>query len=150
MAAKPYLTNAKSQFNWIQLSFPTQNLWFILSLSWRWPLSYKSQSIDLLCKSMDWFLYDNGLRHERVNVRSSHQRWFTKKKLFLKILQYSQENTYVGVSFDKVAGLNTYFKEHLRTAASMTSMRELKGMVTPCLMPKLYLHFLGYNEGTLK
>ena len=22
---------------------------------------------DLLCKSMDWFLYDNGLRHERVN-----------------------------------------------------------------------------------
>ena len=24
------------------------------------------QSIDLLCKSMDWFLHDNGLRHERV------------------------------------------------------------------------------------
>ena len=22
--------------------------------------------ISLLCKSMDWFLYDNGLRHERV------------------------------------------------------------------------------------
>ena len=21
----------------------------------------------LLCKSMDWFLYDNGLLHERVN-----------------------------------------------------------------------------------
>ena len=25
-------------------------------------------SIDLLCKSMDWFLYDRVLRHERVNV----------------------------------------------------------------------------------
>ena len=25
------------------------------------------QSIDLLRKSMDWFLYDNGLCHERVN-----------------------------------------------------------------------------------
>ena len=24
--------------------------------------------IDLHSKSMDWFLYDNGLRHERVNV----------------------------------------------------------------------------------
>ena len=24
------------------------------------------QSTDLPCKSMDWFLYDNGLRHERV------------------------------------------------------------------------------------
>ena len=40
-----------------------------LTLSWRRPLSYRDQSIDLLCKSMDWFLYDNGdngLRHERV------------------------------------------------------------------------------------
>ena len=26
------------------------------------PLSYRNQSIDLLCKSMDCFLYDNGLR----------------------------------------------------------------------------------------
>ena len=36
------------------------------TLSWRRPLSYTNQSIDLLCKSMEWFLYDNGLRHERV------------------------------------------------------------------------------------
>ena len=39
-----------------------------LTLSWRRQLSYRNQSIDLLCKSMDWFLYDNGLRHERVNL----------------------------------------------------------------------------------
>ena len=26
----------------------------------------KNQSVDLLRKSMDWFLYDNGLRRERV------------------------------------------------------------------------------------
>ena len=38
----------------------------LLTLSRRGPLSYRNQSIDLLCKSMDWFLYDNGLRHERV------------------------------------------------------------------------------------
>ena len=31
-----------------------------LTLSWRRPLSYRNQSID-------WFLYDIGLRHERVN-----------------------------------------------------------------------------------
>ena len=30
------------------------------------PSSYRNQSIDLQSKSMDWFLYDNGLRHERV------------------------------------------------------------------------------------
>ena len=38
-----------------------------LSLLWRRPLSYRNQSIDLLRKSMDSFLYDNGHRHERVN-----------------------------------------------------------------------------------
>ena len=42
-----------------------------LTVSWRRPLSYRNQSIDLLCKSMDWFLYDNGLRHERVKSDSS-------------------------------------------------------------------------------
>ena len=39
----------------------------LLTLSWRRPLSYRNQSIDLQSKSVDWFLYDNGLRHERVN-----------------------------------------------------------------------------------
>ena len=39
-----------------------------LTLSWRRPLSYRNQSIDLRSKSMDWFLYDNGLCHERVKV----------------------------------------------------------------------------------
>ena len=31
------------------------------------PLSYRNQSIDLLYKSMDWFLYDNSSRLERFN-----------------------------------------------------------------------------------
>ena len=38
----------------------------ILTLSWWRPLSYRNQSIDLQSKSMDWFLYDNNLLHERV------------------------------------------------------------------------------------
>ena len=44
---------------------------YVLTLSWRRPLSYRNQSIDLLCKSMDWFLYDNGLHHERVKTNES-------------------------------------------------------------------------------
>ena len=32
-------------------------------------LLYRNQSIDLQKKSMDWFLYDNGLSHERVKSR---------------------------------------------------------------------------------
>ena len=47
------------------------NLQYYLTLSWWRPLSYRKRSIDLLGKSMDWFLYDNGLRHERVNIRNS-------------------------------------------------------------------------------
>ena len=39
-----------------------------LTLSWRRPLSYRNQSIDLLSKSMDWFRYDNDLRHESVKM----------------------------------------------------------------------------------
>ena len=36
----------------------------LLTLSWQRPLSYRNQSIDL-----DWFLYDNGLRLERVKKK---------------------------------------------------------------------------------
>ena len=38
----------------------------ILIPSWWRSLLYRNQSIDLQRKSMDWFLYDRGLRHERV------------------------------------------------------------------------------------
>ena len=44
-----------------------KNLNKVLTLSWWRPLSYRNHSIDLRSKSMDWFLYDNGLHHERVN-----------------------------------------------------------------------------------
>ena len=44
----------------------TFTLLIFSSLSWRRLLSYRNQSIDFLCKSLDWPLYDYGLRHERV------------------------------------------------------------------------------------
>ena len=37
-----------------------------LTLSWRRSISYRNQSINLLCKSIDWFLYDMDLSHKRV------------------------------------------------------------------------------------
>ena len=40
-------------------------------LSWRSPLSYRKFNWS---KSMDWFLYDNGFRHERINVPISQIR----------------------------------------------------------------------------
>ena len=53
---------------------------FSLILSWRKPLSYRNQSTDLLCKSMYWFLYDNGLRHERVNFNIVDNIWLCSSK----------------------------------------------------------------------
>ena len=41
-----------------------------LTLSWRRSLSYRNQAIDLLCKLMEWFLYDKDIRHEKL-IRSS-------------------------------------------------------------------------------
>ena len=71
--AKPKKVKSE-QYQWRQLFsrvLPTFHLLFslclCLTLSWRRPLSYRNQSTDLLRKSVDWFLYENGPRHERVN-----------------------------------------------------------------------------------
>ena len=39
----------------------------LLTLLWQKAISYRNQSIDLIYKSMEWFLYDRDIRHERVN-----------------------------------------------------------------------------------
>ena len=39
-----------------------------LALSWPKSISYRNQSLDFLCKSMDWFLYDRDLRHKKVKM----------------------------------------------------------------------------------
>ena len=48
-----------------------------LNLSWwRRSLSYRNQSINLLCKLMDWFLYDSDFHHERVILTFNYfPRW---------------------------------------------------------------------------
>ena len=77
------------------------------------PLSYRNQSIDLLFKSMDcfpdWFLYDNGLRHERVNVtqyfdflifmtfNSNDLSFKSHKKTFVNFLKFSSLDIFFNV-----------------------------------------------------
>ena len=56
----------KSFYLWVYSRHINMNF---LTLSWRRPLSYRNQSTDLLGKSMDWFLYDNGLRHESFKAQ---------------------------------------------------------------------------------
>ena len=71
-----------------------------LSISRRRPLAYRNESIDLQSKSMDWFLYDNGLRHGRVKLVHLHHLKFSFKSGLLNSPHYictswnnqSQEN----------------------------------------------------------
>ena len=65
-----------------------------LTLSWRRPLSYRNQSIDLQSKSMSWFLYDNVLRHERVKKKISSQQIFTCSKSTIETLEKSVWNMF--------------------------------------------------------
>ena len=44
-------------------------------------LSYRNQSINLLCKSLGWFLYDIYFHHERVNDLN----YFCKKHYTIKV-----------------------------------------------------------------
>ena len=43
-----------------------------LNLLWLRSLSYRNQSSDLLCKSMNWFLYDWYLHHDSVKTLFTH------------------------------------------------------------------------------
>ena len=64
-------------------------LYFKLTLSWRGPKSYRNQSIDLQSKSMDWFLYDIGLRHERVKASKTIIKEFLCYKIVTIRIAYA-------------------------------------------------------------
>ena len=77
-----YVLICQHEINWIKKysleeSFETFTDSF-LTLSRRRSISYRNQSIDLLCKSMDWFLYDIGLRRERVKTHLDSNVTLTK------------------------------------------------------------------------
>ena len=57
--------------------------WFLLTVSWQRSLTYSNQPTDLLCISMDWFLYDRILHHERVKCGR-----MLKSLILRKICQY--------------------------------------------------------------
>ena len=71
----------------------------VLTLSWRRPLSYRNRSTDLRSKSMDWFLYDNGLRHERV-------KWLNPFLVTVPIL-YPPEKTRISITGHKLVNVIT-------------------------------------------
>ena len=85
-----------------------------LTLSWWRPLSHRNQSIDLLCKLMDWFLYDNSLRHERDNVFIVIS--------WLHFWHLKRSNIFAGITFHKVSG---FYNNQNKPA----KLRELRGLL---------------------
>ena len=84
----------------------TIKLYKLLTLSWRGLLSYRNQSIDLQSKSMDWFLYGNGLRYEKFKplFARPHERnflikwWFSFKSISAK---WVKNSTFTGIFLTK-------------------------------------------------
>ena len=64
--AIPFLLNSRSKACLSRLIWSITSFRDLLTLSWRRSLSYRNQPIDLQSKSMDWFLYDEDLSHEKV------------------------------------------------------------------------------------
>ena len=93
-----YRTSIYSLFLWFQNVNLTR-----LTLSWRRTLLYRNQSIDLLCKSMYWFLYDRDLRQEGVNVVNKNVRWITDlvKELSDHLLSWSLKRCHHGYLMTK-------------------------------------------------
>ena len=84
--------------------------WSWLILSWQRPLSYRNQSTDFQSKSMDWFLYDNGLRHERVNWG-----WVTEAAKIAKYVKTSKW-CYKSNMFHSTGDNLIHFKENSKTS----------------------------------
>ena len=66
-----------------------------VTLSWRRSLSYRNQSTDLLCKSMDWFLYDRDLRHERTKEHPSWNPYLTLITTIVFQIYYRREEKHM-------------------------------------------------------
>ena len=77
IASRAYVSSSGINYQFSKRLWPFfKKVWLLffivhlfLTLSWLRSQSYRNQSIDLQSKSVDWFLYDRDLCHERVKER---------------------------------------------------------------------------------
>ena len=87
-----------------------------LTLSWRRPLSYRNQSIDLLSK---WFLYDNGLRHERDKNKP---KWSFFRQAYRRRLNQRRQRRIVGGTARFLIHICGHFTFHIKEICPHDSM----------------------------
>ena len=93
----------------------------------------RNQSIDLLWKSMDWFLYDNGLRHERVKLYKTSTKiehfvkvvnCFNPSAIFTKIFQLRQNCPCLELFWFTFSWIWTKYEEIICISPLSFQMRE--------------------------
>ena len=114
-----------------------------LTLSRRMPLPYRNQSIDLWSKSMDWFLYDNGLRLEKGKVI------FIKKSTNYKIYIYTRhsESANLSLNFRYIRTRKCWPLKRLIVLTSSTRAHEKCSLNKDFLM-KLPTHTFHFSKIT--
>ena len=121
---------------------------------------------------MSWFLYDNGLRHERVNspcncqksllmnrfispYRSSRPEMFCKKSVLRNFAKFTIKHLCKSPFFNKVAGLRpaALFKKKLRHMCfpvNFANFQEHLFYRTPLVAASLRTHFRKKSEVSSK
>ena len=112
-----------------------KELWtkLILTLSWRRPLSYRNQSMDLQSKSMDWFLYDNGLLYERVKWLSE---WHFRKTTITVLKPFSSKCSFLPLVLNKNGKIKTW---NTMASSSHSKVSSTQNMGVP------FFSCLGYG-----
>ena len=87
--------------------------WFAINsyliISWRRSLSYRDQSTGLLFKSMNWFLFDRGPCHERINASIQSTHGLLMKfvvAIYFKVVQINDLNNQTGNTFKQWMAFN--------------------------------------------
>ena len=103
----------------------------LLIISRQRSLSYRNQFIDLLCKSMNWFLYDRHFHHESVNTKNgiTYGSILLGITLLLYISVLKQQN--LGLNLQIIISIVLYFVGIL--IQSKCSSVSLKNDITTAL-----------------
>ena len=103
---------------------------------WRRSLLFRSQSIELQNKSMDWFLYNGDLRHKRIKInRNIDTKWvnaISEKTAQLTICFFKVSDRNNRTNGETCSNLATKTPKLFSTGFLMISEREKKMTLFQC------------------
>ena len=109
----------------------------ISTVSWRWLLSHRNQSLGLLWKSMVWFLYNRDFHHEWV--KKTRCCLSLKSNQYFKLLQLNVEKPTVFKVVWNVTLLLNFFIVALITLSALLQI--------PHTILCFYFYFYQVNAG---